>query len=111
MFRQVIVFREWNKLKHKLAAGEDFKPYAEFPKEGKTKYFDFDKAREKIMELTDKIAGKNKGIVDDPITMTVYSTTCPDLTLIDLPGITRIALANSDQVKDIEKVTKDMCRR
>jgi len=92
-------------------AGEDFKPYAEFPKEGKTKYYDFDKAREKIIQLTDQIAGKNKGIVDDPITMTVYSTSCPDLTLIDLPGITRIALANSDQVKDIEKVTKDMCRR
>jgi len=90
---------------------EDFKPYAEFPSEGKQKYYDFDKVREKIMSLTDQIAGKNKGIVDDPITMTVYSTSCPDLTLVDLPGITRIALANSDQVKDIEKVTKDMCRR
>ena len=90
---------------------EDFKPYAEFPKEGKQKYFDFDKVREKIIALTDTVAGKNKGIVDDPITMTVYSTTAPDLTLVDLPGITRIALANSDQVKDIEKVTKDMCRR
>jgi GTPase SAR1 family protein len=90
---------------------EEFKPYAEFPAEGKQKYYDFDKVREKIISLTDQIAGKNKGIVDDPITMTVYSTSCPDLTLVDLPGITRIALANSDQVKDIEKVTKDMCRR
>jgi len=91
--------------------GEDFKPYAEFPKDGKTKYYDFDKAREKIIQLTDSVAGKNKGIVDDPITMTVYSTSCPDLTLIDLPGITRIPLANSDQKQDIEKITKEMCRR
>jgi len=63
------------------------------------------------MALTDQIAGKNKGIIDDAITMTVYSTSCPDLTLVDLPGITRIPLANSDQTRDIEKVTKDMCRR
>ena len=87
------------------------KPYAEFPDEPKNRYYDFDKAREKIMHLTDKVAGKNKGIIDDPITMTVYSTTCPDLTLVDLPGITRIPLANSDQHGDIEKITKDMCRR
>lgn len=34
--------------------------------------------------------------------MTVYSSVCPDLTLIDLPGITRIPLAGSDQPNDIE---------
>lgn len=99
------------RLVHVSPTGEEnFKPYAEFTNDNqKIKIYDFDKAREKIAELTDKIAGKNKGIVDDPITMTVYSQSCPDLTLIDLPGITRIAQA--DQVKDIEKVTKDMCRR
>jgi dynamin 1-like protein len=69
---------------------------------------DFSKVREKINELTDKSAGKNKGIIDDPIVLTVYSTTCPDLTIIDLPGITRIPLQNSDQPKDIEKITKNM---
>jgi len=90
---------------------DDFKPYAEFPKDGKTKYYDFDKVRDRIIAMTEQIAGKNKGIIDDPITMTVYSTSCPDLTLVDLPGITRIPLANSDQTKDIEKVTKDMCRK
>ena len=50
----------------------------------------------KIEELTDKIAGSNKGIVNSPITLTVYSNDCPDLTLIDLPGITRIPLKGSD---------------
>jgi len=64
--------------------------------------------REKINELTDKQAGKNKGIIEEPIILTVYSTTCPDLTIIDLPGITRIPLQNSDQPKDIEKITKNM---
>jgi replication fork clamp-binding protein CrfC len=36
----------------------------------------------------------------------VYSNSCPDLTLIDLPGITRIAIEGQDV--DIERVTKSM---
>lgn len=62
-----------------------------------------------ILELTDKVAGKNGNIVDIPIVLNIYSHTCPDLTLIDLPGITRIPLKGSDQGIDIEKVTKGMC--
>ena len=59
--------------------------------------------------LTDEVAGKEKGIVDDPIILTVYAYSCPDLTLIDLPGITRIAIGN--QKVDIERITKDMAGR
>lgn len=56
--------------------------------------------------MTDKVAGNNKGIVDKPIKLTVYSNEAPDLTLIDLPGITRVALKNTGQQGvDIEKVT------
>jgi dynamin 1-like protein len=64
-----------------------------------------------IESLTDSVAGRNKGIVDDPIILTVYSSTCPDLTLIDLPGITRIPLAGSDQPDNIEEITKEMAYR
>jgi hypothetical protein len=46
-----------------------------------------------IEEVTDKVCGKDKDIVDKPIVLNVYSPTCPDLTLIDLPGITKIAIA------------------
>lgn len=48
------------------------------------------------------MAGSNKGIVKDPITLTIYSADCPDLTIIDLPGITKVPLKGSDQSKDIE---------
>jgi hypothetical protein len=61
--------------------------------------------------LTDKVAGSKKGIVDKPIILNIYSPTCPDLTLIDLPGITRIPLAGSDQPQDIEKITRNMATR
>ena len=42
--------------------------------------------------LTDKVCGKNKNIVDNPIVLDVYSANCPNLTIIDLPGLTRIAI-------------------
>mmetsp|Transcript_35812 Transcript_35812/g.41776 ORF Transcript_35812/g.41776 Transcript_35812/m.41776 type:complete len:789 (+) Transcript_35812:42-2408(+) len=86
-------------------------PYGMFEQVKGAKFTDFNKVREKINQLTDEVAGKNKGIIDDPIILTVYAESCPDLTVIDLPGITRIPLANSDQPKDIEKITKDMALR
>mmetsp|Transcript_22287 Transcript_22287/g.50990 ORF Transcript_22287/g.50990 Transcript_22287/m.50990 type:complete len:770 (+) Transcript_22287:62-2371(+) len=72
------------------------------------KFTDFDQVREEIEKQTDAVAGKNKGIVNDPIVLTVYATGAPDLTLIDLPGITRVPVKGSDQDEDIEKTTKDM---
>lgn len=84
------------------------KPYAIFDVDKKTKYENFDLVRTQIELLTDQIAGKRKKIVNDPITMTVYSNDVIDLTIIDLPGITRIAVSDSEQTADIEKITKDM---
>ena len=86
-------------------------PYGIFEQVKGVKFTDFNKVREKINQLTDEVAGRSKGIIDDPITLTVYAESCPDLTVIDLPGITRIPLANSDQPKDIERITKEMALR
>jgi vacuolar protein sorting-associated protein 1 len=47
--------------------------------------------------------------VDKALKLTVYSYECPDLTLIDLPGITKISIGN--QGLDIEKVTIEMAKR
>lgn len=55
--------------------------------------------------------GKNKGIIDNPIVLTIYATQCPDLSLIDLPGITRVPLKGSDQSEDIEMLTRQMALR
>lgn len=62
----------------------------------------------RINEITDEIAGVRKGIVNKPITMEVYANSCPDLTLIDLPGIAKVPLKGSDHGDDIEEVTKNM---
>ncbi|KAF3338123.1 dynamin-related protein 4C-like protein [Carex littledalei] len=47
---------------------------------------------EAINEATVEIAGAGKGISDAPITLVVKKKGVPDLTLVDLPGITRVAV-------------------
>ena len=106
-----VVTRRPAELRLVHVADENAKPWAEFGELKGQKFYDFDEVRDNIDILTDKIAGKKKGIIDKPIVITIYSHTCPDLTLIDLPGITRIPLQGSDQGKDIEKVTKKMALR
>lgn len=77
----------------------------------KVKMSDFEAVRRKIDVLTDQVAGKNKNVVDNPIVLTICGPNCPDLTLVDLPGITRVPLKGSDQTDDIERVTRDMATR
>lgn len=69
-------------------------PYGIFKVDGDKRYFDFNKIRERIESLTDEVCGVQKNIVDDPIILQVISPVCPDLTVIDLPGITRIPIGN-----------------
>ena len=83
-------------------------PYAIFEEIINEKFTNFDTVREKIVWLTDKVAGVSKNIVNVPIVVTIYSSTCPDLTLVDLPGITRIPLHGSGQPDNIEEITKNM---
>ena len=59
--------------------------------------------------VTDQVCGKNKSIVDKPIVLNVFSKSCPNLTVIDLPGITSIPVG--DQPKDIYDITKNMALR
>ena len=68
------------------------KPWAIFEEIPGKKFTDFSEVRNQINFLTDKVCGSNQGIVDIPIILNIFSHTCPDLTLIDLPGITRIAI-------------------
>ena len=84
-------------------------PWAIFDEVKNTKFTDFNKVRETIEKLTDDVCKDEKNIVDKPIVLNVYSQTCPDLTLIDLPGITRVPVGK--QPKNIEEITKTMAKR
>ncbi|KOM53630.1 hypothetical protein LR48_Vigan09g228900 [Vigna angularis] len=45
---------------------------------------------EAIFAATDELAGSGKGISNTPLTLIVKKNGVPDLTMIDLPGITRV---------------------
>ncbi|XP_034751501.1 dynamin-2-like isoform X1 [Etheostoma cragini] len=80
--------------------------YAEFLHCKGRKFVDFDEVRLEIEAETDRITGSNKGISAIPINLRVYSPNVLNLTLIDLPGMTKVAVG--DQPQDIEHQIRDM---
>lgn len=94
------------RLVHSIAVD---KPYAIFDKNKEEKVYDFDKVKTKIEEYTDIEAGTRKGIIDSPIILTIYSKNVPDLSLVDLPGITKVPLKGSDHPENIEELTTELC--
>lgn len=69
-------------------------------------FTDFNKIRQEIINETDLKTGKNAGISAVPINLRIFSPKVLTLTLIDLPGITKVPVG--DQPKDIEKQIRDM---
>lgn len=59
-----------------------------------------------INAATVEIAGAGKGISDKPITLVVKKKSVPDLTLVDLPGITRVPVQGqpTDIYEQISKI-------
>ncbi|KAM3622976.1 uncharacterized protein V6R79_005550 [Siganus canaliculatus] len=80
--------------------------YAEFLHCKGRKFVDFDEVRMEIEAETDRLTGSNKGISPIPINLRVYSPNVLNLTLIDLPGMTKVAVG--DQPHDIEHQIRDM---
>lgn len=70
------------------------------------KFFDFNKIREEIVKETESKTGRNAGISPAPINLRIYSPNVLTLTLVDLPGLTKVPVG--DQPRDIEKQIKDM---
>ncbi|KAF2245873.1 dynamin-2 [Trematosphaeria pertusa] len=70
------------------------------------KFFDFNKIREEIVRETDSKTGRNAGISPAPINLRIYSPNVLTLTLVDLPGLTKVPVG--DQPRDIERQIKEM---
>ncbi len=88
------------------------------------KFHDFHKIREEIVRDTEKMTGKNAGmwesspvgrsltsagISPNPINLRIFSPSVLTLTLVDLPGLTKVPVG--DQPRDIEKQIRDMLLR
>lgn len=59
-----------------------------------------------IIAETERVAGKNKRLTPTALIMKVFSKDVVDLTLIDLPGLTKVPVG--DQPPDIEKLVRAM---
>lgn len=55
------------------------------------KKWPFNKVGKEINEQTIRLAGSNKGIVNVPIKVSVYSPNVIPLTVVDLPGIVKVS--------------------
>ncbi|KAL4075418.1 Dynamin central region-domain-containing protein [Scleroderma yunnanense] len=70
------------------------------------KFHDFTKIREEIVRDTEVKTGRNAGISPQPINLRIFSPNVLTLTLVDLPGLTKVPVG--DQPKDIEKQIREM---
>ncbi|KAL5215947.1 hypothetical protein ABZP36_007348 [Zizania latifolia] len=70
------------------------------------RFHDFEQIKREIQLETDKEAGGNKGVSEKQIRLKIFSPTVLDITLVDLPGITRVPVG--DQPSDIESRIRAM---
>ncbi|XP_061356390.1 dynamin-related protein 4C-like [Gastrolobium bilobum] len=73
---------------------------------GKSISTDEEHVSDAINIATEELAGHGKGISNAPLTLVVKKNGVPDLTMVDLPGITRVPVHGQpeniyDQIKDI----------
>ena len=70
------------------------------------RFTDFASIRNEIENETFRVAGQNKGISKQPIHLKIYSPNVINLTLVDLPGLTKIPVG--DQPSDIERQIRSL---
>ncbi|KZV57956.1 dynamin-related protein 1E [Dorcoceras hygrometricum] len=82
--------------------------YAEFGHLPRRRFTDFSLVRQEIQDETDRVTGKSKMISPVPIHLSIYSPHVVNLTLIDLPGLTKVAVEGQQEsiVQDIENMVR-----
>ncbi|RSH94514.1 Dynamin- GTPase protein [Saitozyma podzolica] len=88
---------------HKMGSGGA--EYAEFLHINR-RFTDFDEIRKEIEAETYRVAGQNKGVSKLPINLKIYGPGVLNLTLVDLPGLTKVPVG--DQPTDIERQIKNL---
>ncbi|XXG43715.1 hypothetical protein AAC387_Pa01g3693 [Persea americana] len=91
---------------HKTEEGQ--KEYAEFLHMPDRRFTDFSMVRKEIQNETDRVTGRTKQISQTPIHLSIYSPNVVNLTLIDLPGLTKVAIEGQPDsiVEDIENMVR-----
>ncbi|CAA3008987.1 dynamin-related 5A [Olea europaea subsp. europaea] len=90
---------------HRIDEGRE---YAEFGHLPRKRYTDFAAVRKEISDETDRETGRSKAISTVPIYLSIYSPNVVNLTLIDLPGLTKVAVEGQPDsiVQDIDNMVR-----
>ncbi|XP_029400724.1 dynamin-1-like protein isoform X10 [Mus pahari] len=106
-------FQSWNpatwKNSRHLSKGVEAEEWGKFLHTKNKLYTDFDEIRQEIENETERISGNNKGVSPEPIHLKVFSPNVVNLTLVDLPGMTKVPVG--DQPKDIELQIRELILR
>lgn len=92
-------------VRQQVTSGEPAE-YGEFLHVKGKRFTDFEEIRDEIQAETDRVAGSSKGISNSPIRLKICSPHVLTMTLVDLPGITRVPVG--DQPSDIESLIRQM---
>ncbi|XP_075895369.1 dynamin 3a isoform X2 [Nelusetta ayraudi] len=84
----------------------DRSEYGEFLHSRGERFTDFNEICREIVRETNRLTGSNKGLSAVPMHLKIHSPNVLNLTLVDLPGITKLPVG--DQPKDIEYQIRDM---
>jgi dynamin 1-like protein len=85
---------------------DEQKEWGEFLHLPDKKFTDFSLICKEIEDETERVCGSNKGVTDEPINLKIFSNKVLNLTLVDLPGLTKIAV--EDQPEDISEQIEKM---
>ncbi|PQQ20989.1 dynamin-related protein 3A-like isoform X2 [Prunus yedoensis var. nudiflora] len=85
---------------------DDRTEWGEFRHLPEKRFYDFSEIRAEIQAETEREAGLNKGVSDKQIRLKITSPNVLNMTLVDLPGITKVPVG--DQPNDIEARIRKM---
>ncbi|XP_026167604.1 dynamin-1-like protein isoform X1 [Mastacembelus armatus] len=90
----------------RLYRGIDGEEWGKFLHTKNKIYADFEEIRQEIEAETERVSGNNKGISEEPIHLKIFSPHVVNLTLVDLPGITKVPVG--DQPSNIELQIREL---
>ncbi|KAI3990598.1 hypothetical protein MKX01_022898 [Papaver californicum] len=90
---------------HQIDEGKEYGEFLHLPR---NKFTDFAALRQEITDETDRETGRSKAISTVPTHLCIYSPNVVNLTLIALPGLTKVAVEGQPEstVMDIENMVR-----
>ncbi|CAE8597978.1 unnamed protein product, partial [Polarella glacialis] len=83
--------------------------WAEFEHLPGEQFSSFEAVRREVERETERVCGSHRGVSDQPILLRIFSPSVMDLTLVDLPGLTKVP--TGDQPKDISERIRNLVLR